>query len=373
MTQTQDPPAKAEQQKTEENAIQPMDMAALDRVMVDGDVSLLTACKAIAQSGMFPDIKRASQGIVKALYGRELGITLMSSMTQVHWISFKKRDGSTESRLEPSYHLRAAMIKRSGKYDYLRIAQDAQHCAIEFFERHPVTNEFVSAGVSEYSMEQAKKMGLLDRSGGKWQDDPESMLFAAALRRGARKFCPDLFLGFGEDLDNDASVAAQLMEGKDTAPAPEYVDAEFAEEPEVTESDETPVDVDEAEPDPDSAPADEERSDDEPAGSAEQPTLEDVPPVEDAALPLTVGFIDIPPAPGGPHEPAADTADRMKSDDVLRLRKAMKTVCLDGSALEHVWRARYGYEINAGGRLEHGSALEEFIAEKAAEIKAAAK
>ena len=43
------------------------------------------------------------------------------------------------------------------------------------------------------TMEDAKRAGLLGKTS--WQRYPEDMLFARALSRGARRFCPDALGG----------------------------------------------------------------------------------------------------------------------------------------------------------------------------------
>ena len=61
------------------------------------------------RSGMFPDLKSQAQAVVKILAGRELGLSPLQSITDIYMVNGK---------VALQAKLIAALIKKSGKYDY---------------------------------------------------------------------------------------------------------------------------------------------------------------------------------------------------------------------------------------------------------------
>jgi hypothetical protein len=128
---------------------------------------------------MFTDAREKGQALVKIQAGAELGVPPFQAMTGVHIIKGKPAIGSG---------LIAAKIKASGKYTYKVLVHTAAVCKIEFYEK--VNGKFEPIGVSEMTIEQARKQGSqnLDRL-------PLNMLFARAISNGVRFHCPDVFMG----------------------------------------------------------------------------------------------------------------------------------------------------------------------------------
>lgn len=370
MTQEQTAtPATDDQPEITDAPIVKHDLQALENVKVAGELDLLTAAKAFAASGMFPDVKKQSQAVVKIVAGYELGVKPFAAMRGIHFIQF----GGT-GVLELSANLRGALIKRSGQYDYRVRHLDEVSCSIEFFERAPGNGPFESVGVSEYSVAQAKKAALI-KNGGTWEKYPEDMCFAAALRKGAKRYCPDLFVG--ELAIDDASAAEAVVTQELAAEIPTSDDVVDGDVIEDTKSDPVPAPAqasteggqgagpaaDHA-PAPEVAPAGELFGD----GTPPPPTEpgEDVPESEA----VYVGFLRIEHAPDGPHLPADDTEDRINSARIQELRKLMPKMQLTGGALETVWKARYGFPIN-DGRHAQADAFEAWMQDEATKLKAA--
>jgi hypothetical protein len=140
---------------------------------------LLQLAEYFAASGMFTDAKEKGQALVKIQAGAELGVPPFQAMCGVHIIKGKPAIGSG---------LIAAKVKASGKYNYKVLEQTDKVCRIEFFEK--VAGKFESIGISEMTIEQARKQGSqnLDRL-------PLNMLFARAISNGVRWHCPDVFMG----------------------------------------------------------------------------------------------------------------------------------------------------------------------------------
>lgn len=169
----------------------------------DGALDIITLGKTLAASGYFRDARDASQAIVKVLAGQELGISPIASMTGIFIV---------KEKVTLSANLIAAVIKRSGKYNYRVCAMDNDACAIEFFE-HGET-----IGLSEFSMKDAAAAGL---SGGNWKSYPRNMLFARAMSNGAKWFCPDIFAGPIYTPDElGAEVDGETGEPIDVSPPP---------------------------------------------------------------------------------------------------------------------------------------------------------
>ncbi len=151
---------------------------ALSDVMKLGDV--------FKASGYFQDVRDQAQAVVKVLYGQELGFSPVVSMLGVHVI---------EGKPALSSNLMAALIKRSGKYNFkVRKGHWTNtECIIDFFEK--VAGEWEELGEASFTIEDAKTaqvrfQGARGPSG--WTKFPKAMLFARALSQGLRAHCPDV-------------------------------------------------------------------------------------------------------------------------------------------------------------------------------------
>jgi hypothetical protein len=151
---------------------------------VKNDLTLSQVGKLFAASGFFSDAKQEAQAITKILAGAENGFGPFSSMSGIHII---------KGKMEMGADLLATAIKRSGKYTYKVKEMSQEKCIIEFFERSDFTGgEWQSIGVSEFSIEDAKKAGLVTGGSG-WEKYARNMLFARALTNGQAWYCPDVF------------------------------------------------------------------------------------------------------------------------------------------------------------------------------------
>lgn len=137
-----------------------------------------TTAKLFAESGMFPDCKTMAQAFVLILTGREMGLNPMESITGLQMIKGKPT---------LTANTRAALIKRSGKYDYKVITKTDELCEIDFYENG------VLQGREAYSIEDAKKAGLAN--GDNYKKFPKACLFAGCIRSGSRTYCPDAMSG----------------------------------------------------------------------------------------------------------------------------------------------------------------------------------
>lgn len=139
-------------------------------------IDLMTLGAMCAQSGFFQDARDAAQAVVKIQYGSELGIGPIAAMQGIHVI---------KNKLSISAALMAALIKKSGRYDY-RVKQAPSLCTVIFFEGGK------EIGRSEFGHDDAKRAGL---GGENYQKFPQNMYFARAMSNGARMHCADVFLG----------------------------------------------------------------------------------------------------------------------------------------------------------------------------------
>lgn len=136
---------------------------------------LMEIGKAFAESGMFPDVTKAAQAMVKIVAGQEIGIKPFAAMSGIHIIKGKTTIGAG---------IIASSVKGSGKYDYTINQLDDKACNIDFFEGKK------KIGNSTFTIEDARKAGTqnLDKF-------PKNMLFARAISNGVKWYCPDVFNG----------------------------------------------------------------------------------------------------------------------------------------------------------------------------------
>lgn len=167
----------------------------------DQSMDIMKLGEILTQSGYFQDARQAAQAIVKVLAGQEIGLGPIASMTGIYII---------KGRVTLSANAMAAVIKNSGKYDYRITGHDDTHCKIEFYQ------DSEKVGLSEFSMEDAKRAGLIKDN---WQKFPRNMLFARALSNGAKWFCADVFAGGSiytpDELGADVSgETGEIIEGQ---------------------------------------------------------------------------------------------------------------------------------------------------------------
>lgn len=195
---------------------------------IDGTLDIITLGKTLAASGYFRDARDASQAIVKVLAGQELGISPIASMTGIYIV---------KERVTLSANLIAAVIKRSGRYNY-RVTWEPDACVIEFYEMGE------SIGISRFGADDAVT-ARLDK-GDNWQKFPRNMYFARALSNGAKWYCPDIFAGPIYTPDElGAEVDGETGEPIDVTPPPR-IEVVHEPEPSIAERTEQAIEAIEA-------------------------------------------------------------------------------------------------------------------------------
>ncbi len=139
--------------------------------------------KVFAESGTFPDIKSAAQGCIKVLAGKELGLSPMQSLNSFYFVA---------GRLGIVAQTMAALVKKSGKYDYKVDTHTAEECVISFYRKDQ--NQMEKIGESRFDIKMAAKAGIVNKDN--WKNYPMNMLFARALMNGIRWHCPDAVSAF---------------------------------------------------------------------------------------------------------------------------------------------------------------------------------
>lgn len=138
---------------------------------------IMTLGAVIAKSGYFQDARDAGQAVVKVLAGQELGLGPIASMTGIYIV---------KGRVTLSANLIAAIIKRSGRYNYHIKRLDNTGCEIVFTEMGK------AIGTSSFTDDDAKAAGL---AGDNWNKYRRNMHFARAMSNGAKWYTPDVFAG----------------------------------------------------------------------------------------------------------------------------------------------------------------------------------
>lgn len=157
---------------------------------------------AMYKSGYFPDLKNAEQAMVKVMAGREFGVGPWASLTQIHIVQGKPTLGA---------NLLASLVKRHPHYNYRVIRSDNEACELEFREDGEPMGPTIT-----YTIKDADQAGLTSKD--TWKRHPSDLLFARAMTRGVRRYCPDVTEG----------VAAYTPdEIQHDPPAPVAVEAEI--------------------------------------------------------------------------------------------------------------------------------------------------
>lgn len=158
----------------------------MDTSLILSDKDLTTQANIIAEhffnSGLFTDTKSKSQIFVKILAGQEMGLTPFVAMQSIDIVMGKVF-------IKP--YLMASLINKSKEYRYsIKVSTDTE-CEIEYYEFSQATGKYEKLGTSKYTIEEAKRAGLVKPNSG-YEKNPSDMLFARAMARGFRRYTPHL-------------------------------------------------------------------------------------------------------------------------------------------------------------------------------------
>jgi hypothetical protein len=132
----------------------------------------------VASSAYFSDAKEAAQAAVKIMAGAELGIGPIASMRGIDII---------KGEVSLAAGMVAALVRRSGVYDYRVVEWTNEACEIVFTRKgRPLTPPSI------FTLQDAERANL---KGDNYRKFPRNMLFARAMTNGARVHCPEVFVG----------------------------------------------------------------------------------------------------------------------------------------------------------------------------------
>ncbi len=160
------------------------------------------------KSGWF-DVKDVHQALVKIWAGREFSVGPVAAMRGIF---------IDHGHISLMANLMAAVIKKTGKYDYRVVKLDDTGCELVFSQNgQPIGN-------SIFTLEDAKKADLMGKD--TYKKYPRNLFFARALSNGAKWYCPDAFGGqtpyvpeeMGEDNpERDSRTMVELPDDKSEA------------------------------------------------------------------------------------------------------------------------------------------------------------
>lgn len=151
------------------------------------------------KSGLFSDVRTASQAMVKVMAGRELGLKPFASMSAFDII---------EGNVAPSGNLIASLIRSSPKYDYRIKTLNKSGCILCFYLKKVDGSLGECLGETSFTEEDAKAAELAGRKN--YQRFKEAMFFNRAITKGQKMHCPDLTHGIKlytpEELQPDRAI-----------------------------------------------------------------------------------------------------------------------------------------------------------------------
>lgn len=161
----------------------------MNQIMQYDPNALMQWGKMAHQSGLFKMQPIQAAMIIQA--GAELGYGPVQSLQNFYIVG---------NKVAPYGQTMGAMIKNSGKYDYIVLESTEEKAVIEFRQKF---EEWESLGTVEFSMQDATQAEL---AGMAWAKYPSNMLFWRCLTKGARMHCPDALMGMKytpEELSDD--------------------------------------------------------------------------------------------------------------------------------------------------------------------------
>lgn len=184
--------------------------------------------KQVMNSGVYPDIKDASQALYKIMYGGELGIPPIASMNGIYFQVSNKKIYDKETKqevwvevLKPSMTsaMMACLIKKSGRYNYRVLELSNEKSVIEVFEQGQ------SIGKREFTIKDAAAAELTTgKNAANYKKYARNMLHARNISNIAKIDCADVFGGMPvytpEELDMvvDAESGEPVAETKEADP-----------------------------------------------------------------------------------------------------------------------------------------------------------
>lgn len=200
---TQEQKLEQSQQPTEQaQSTEQVQQAEQDKQQVERSISLLpqkseipvleVIAEKLFKSGLFVHLKNPYQALAVIEYGRELDIPPMAALQTMAVINGRI---CVEAKV-----MLAQFQRHGGKIEVLE--RNKERCRIKF-------NFFGSEQVVSFTLEDAKRMGLLDKDN--WRKYPEEMLFWRCVAKGVRATAPGVMLGVYtiEEMTEGAAVSIE--------------------------------------------------------------------------------------------------------------------------------------------------------------------
>lgn len=151
---------------------------------------------AFAQSDAFKDID-APKAFAKMVLGHELGLGIAQSMQGIHLV---------KGNVQMHYSTMLTCVKAHG-WKYKILEHTAEKCVMQWTDP-----DGEIAGTSEFTIEEAKKAGLV-KADGNWEKWPKAMLLARAVSSGVRAYCPEALGGMPVYVDEEVPVGDEYVDG----------------------------------------------------------------------------------------------------------------------------------------------------------------
>jgi hypothetical protein len=188
-------PVKSVEQVVIGTAIKPIEPNDLSEVMTFAQVAV--------RGGMF-GLRNIEEAASRILYGRELGMSAFMAIMSIDVI--KGRPGLKAVSI-------ASLIQNSGRFNYRKEKWTETECVLRFYENGE------EVGESSFTIADAKRAGLITKDGN-WEKYPKSMLFWRALTQGARAYCPAIFHGPIESIEELKEETGQVIDVQIIEPEP---------------------------------------------------------------------------------------------------------------------------------------------------------
>ena len=129
------------------------------------------------KSNFFKDVKNFEQSVVKILYGQELGLGAMQSLSSIHVI---------EGKPAMSSNLIAALLQKAG-FSWVIKEHSREICTLEIYKGSK------AMGIVSFDIDDAKQAELTSKRN--WKRHPKDMLFARCISQAGRRFAPAHLIG----------------------------------------------------------------------------------------------------------------------------------------------------------------------------------
>lgn len=139
------------------------------------------------RSGRFKGLPNADAALIMLQFGADLGLSATTALSSIHIIEGKPVMGG---------NLLWSLVMRDPEYNRSMVKPIPSDTNVTLIFHRRIDGETIFKSEHSFTLEDAKRAGLLDKPGGNWKKYPKAMLFNRAVSSGIKMYAPHLTMGY---------------------------------------------------------------------------------------------------------------------------------------------------------------------------------